>query len=101
MERGRGQRSLIALMVAATAALLTFYLMDLTGWAPGDPAADSRSQAILGAVVVGLAVAVPRLLWIWSRPDTDVAARRDSRLLRQFNTEVHHDHRHDSDRDQF
>jgi len=86
--------------VAVAAALVTFTVMKVTKWAPGDLAVYSDGQGVIGAIVVGLTVAIPWLLWIWSRPDPD-SARRTSRLLREFNTDTEHDHRHGSDRDQF
>jgi 4-amino-4-deoxy-L-arabinose transferase-like glycosyltransferase len=89
---------------AVAAALVTFTVMKATKWAPGDLAVYSDGQGVIGAIVVGLAVAIPWLLWIWSRPDPDSSARqtrRTSRLLREFNTDIEHDHRHGSDRDQF
>lgn len=88
-------------MVAFAAALFTFTLMRATKWAPGEQTVYSDGQGIIGAIVVGLAVAVPWLFWIWSRPDPDASARQTSRLLREFNTETRRDHHHDSDRDQF
>ena len=91
MDRGRGQRSVRALLVAVTVALTNFYLMRLSNWAPGgDAAGDAGGQGIVVSVVLGLAVAVPWLLWIWSRPAEDRSTQRTSRLLRNINRDRDH-----------
>ena len=95
MERGRGTRSFMALLVAVAAGLVTFYLMGVSDWAPGDPAADSGGQGAVVAIVVALAIALPWLYWVWSRSPGEESERRSARLLRDFDDPAR------SDRDRY
>lgn len=97
MERGRGSRSFRAVLVAIAVGLVTFYMTRLPG-SPDEVAPESSGRAIVIAVVVGLAVALPWLYWIWSRAPDEDAARQSARLLRDFDSDHGRDQGRDHDR---
>ncbi|MBI5157259.1 MAG: hypothetical protein HZA58_04510 [Acidimicrobiia bacterium] len=97
MERGRGSRSFRAVLVALAVGLVTYYMTRLPG-SPAEAAPESSGRAIIIAVVVGLAVALPWLYWIWSRTPDEDAAARSARLLRDLDSDRGRDHGRDQDR---
>lgn len=97
MERGRGSRSFRAVLVALAAGLAAYFMTGIPG-SPDGSLQESGGRAIVIAVVVGLAVALPWLYWIWSRSPDEDAARRSARLLRDFDSDHGRDSGHDRDR---
>jgi hypothetical protein len=83
-------------LVAFAIGLAAYFMTRLPG-SPDEAAPDSGGRAIIIAVVVGLAVALPWLYWIWSRAPDEDSARQSARLLRDFDSD-HGDHGHDHDR---
>lgn len=97
VERGRGSRSFRAVLVALAVGLAAYFMTTLPG-SPDEASPESGGRAIVVAVVVGLAVALPWLYWIWSRAPEEDSARRSAELLRDFDSDHGRDHGHDHDR---
>jgi hypothetical protein len=83
-------------LVALAVGTAAFFMASIPG-SPDDVGSESGGRDIIIAVVVGLAVALPWLYWIWSRAPDEDSARQSARLLRDFDSD-HGDHGHDRDR---